>query len=87
MRGAGPGRRLLLSGSGRQRSFARLLGPSVAVGGQVGRDSRAPCRGEAMSRWQSAGAGKAGSNGTSQRSFFPRIQCGPSGGRGASARS
>lgn len=43
--------------------------------------------GEAMSRLQPVWAGRAWSNGTPLRSFFPRIQCGPSGGRGAALRS
>lgn len=42
---------------------------------------------EAMSRLQPVWAGRAWSNGTSPRSFFPRIQCGPSGGRGAALQS
>lgn len=43
--------------------------------------------GEAMSRLQPVWAGRAWSNGTSPRSFFPRIQCGQSGGRGAALQS
>lgn len=93
-RGAGPGGRLLLSGRGRRRSLARSLAPladspgrSVAVGGRSVAKAGSVQGGEAMSRWQPGWAGRAGSNGTSPRSFFPRIQCGPSGGRGAALRS
>lgn len=42
--------------------------------------------GEAMSWWHPGWAGKAWNNGTSPRSFFPRIRRGPSGGRGATLR-
>lgn len=54
----------------------------------AGRSQKRALQGdEAMSRLQPAWADKAWSNGTSPRSFFLRIQCGPSGGRGAALQS
>ncbi|XP_027621764.1 uncharacterized protein LOC114004765 [Tupaia chinensis] len=69
-------------------SHARSLAKAVRGGRrQVGRESGRCAGGEAMSRRQPGWASRAGNNGTSRRSFFPRIQRGPSGGRGAALRS